>query len=170
VERWAADLSAYPNLVVIYLGMRVYTLRGLASVLSLRNEILREIRRRPDGLLHHESFYFSLLPLHIGLRQYWRDFASLEAWTRQFPHQQWWKTYVQNPRGTGFWHETYCRQGGIEGIYDYMAEPTGLLRFAPRTPAVEKWSGARERLMSPEAQRDGNRAGAGGYSRRDNAR
>ena len=156
MEREAADLSAYPNLVVIYLGMRVYTLRGLASVLSLRNEILREIRRRPDGLLDHESFYFSLFPLHIGLRQYWRDFAALEAWTRQFPHQQWWKNYVQNPRGTGFWHETYCREGGIEGVYDHMRESTGLLRFAPRIPAVGRMSGARERLKLAQVPHRGS--------------
>lgn len=148
MKRCAADLSSYPNLVVIYLGMKVYRLRGLATVLSLRKEILKEIARKPDGLLHHESFYFSLLPLHIGLRQYWRDFGSLETWTRRFPHQKWWNEYVRDPRGTGFWHETYCREGGIEGIYDHMREPTGLLHFVPATPAKGKMSSARARLKA----------------------
>jgi hypothetical protein len=73
-----ADLSAYPQLVVIYLGMRVYRWRGLRTVLRVRSEIHKALAQNLDGLLFHESFYFSLLPLHIGLRQYWRDFDSLD--------------------------------------------------------------------------------------------
>jgi fumigallin biosynthesis monooxygenase-like protein len=82
IEQQAADLGWYPDLVVIYLGMRVYRLGGLRTVLRLRSEVLKSVRARPDGLLYHESFYFSLFPLHIGLRQYWRDFDPLERWTR----------------------------------------------------------------------------------------
>jgi hypothetical protein len=144
--RCAADLTGQPNLVVIYLGMRVYTPLGLSTALALRREMRKAVNAKPAGLLFHESFYFSLLPLHIGLRQYWRDFASLESWTRTFPHQAWWKHYRQNPGGTGFWHETYRLEGGIEGIYDFMREPTGLLHCVPAVPPIGRMSSARERL------------------------
>jgi hypothetical protein len=149
VDSFAADLSAHPNLVVVYLGMRVYNLRGLWTVLTLRTDVLRSVEAKPDGLLLHESFYFSLVPLHIGLRQYWRDFASLEAWTRAVPHQAWWRDFARDARGTGFWHETYLREGGIEGIYNAMREPTGLLRFVPAVRTEGRMYTARERLNQP---------------------
>jgi len=149
VDRQAADLSQYPHLVVIYLGMRVYNPRGLLTVLRLRRQVLRAVAARPDGLLFHESFYFSLFPLHVGLRQYWRDFDSLEHWARSCPHRDWWKTYVRNPRGTGFWHETYSASGGIEAVYDAMREPTGLLHFVPAHPATGLFFSARNRLGLP---------------------
>lgn len=152
VGSFAADLSSHPNLVVVYLGIRVYKLRGLWTVLKLRSEVLRSVEARPDGLLLHESFYFSLVPLHIGLRQYWRDFVSLEAWTRALPHQACWKDFAREARGTGFWHETYMRSGGIEGIYNAMREPTGLLRFVPAVEAKGQMYSARERLKLSEAQ------------------
>lgn len=36
VNRQTVDLSAYPDLVVIYLGMRVRTLRGVPDFTSFR--------------------------------------------------------------------------------------------------------------------------------------
>jgi len=103
------------------------------------------VNANPDELLFHESFYFSLLPLHIGVRQYWRDFEALEKWTRTFPHEKWTKSFLHDPKGTGFWHETYCLQGGMEGIYG-MREPVGLLQFAQAKPAVGGMLTARGRL------------------------
>lgn len=144
--RCSADLSAYPRLVVIYLGLRVYSLRGLLTASSLRKQERKAVEAKPEGLLWHESFYFSLLPLHIGLRQYWRDFDGLERWTRSLPHQDWWRKYRDDPRGTGFWHETYCCDGGIEGVYDFMREPTGLLQFLPAVAPVSRRFNARGRL------------------------
>jgi nicotinate-nucleotide pyrophosphorylase len=99
VERRAADLSSYPDLAVIYLGMRAYSLRGLFTVASLRSQVLKAVGEKPEGLLFHESFYFSLAPLHIGLRQYWRDFESLQRWTRALPHRGWWINIVQRMSG-----------------------------------------------------------------------
>ena len=49
------------------------------------------------------------------MRQYWRDFQSLEAWTRSEPHRVWWKNFLRNSGGTGFWHETYFLRGGDRG-------------------------------------------------------
>lgn len=146
VSRRAADLSALPNLVVIYLGMRVYTLRGVATVLRSRRAVRDAVASKPEGLLFHESFYFSLWPLHIGLRQYWRDFDALEHWTRSIPHQAWWKEFVRDTRGTGIWHETYLTGNGIEGIYDGVRESVGLLHFAPAVAPVDTRRLARGRL------------------------
>jgi hypothetical protein len=146
IERRAADLASYPNLVVIYLGMRVYRLRGLLTVLRLRSEVLKAVKARQEGLLYHESCYFSLFPLHVGLRQYWRDFDALERWTRSFPHKEWWEEFVRDGKGTGFWHETYLVRNQVEGIYDGMREPTGLLQFAPSVSVTGKRMSARGRL------------------------
>ena len=82
VDRRTVDLSAYPDLVVVYLGMRVNAFYGLKRLLGLGPQIADSVKARPDGLLLHESFLFSMFPLHAGMRQYWRDYESLERWTR----------------------------------------------------------------------------------------
>ena len=135
VERRTVDLTAYPELVVIYLGMRVNALRGLKMLFGLGPQIDRSWKARPDGLLLHEAVYFSLLPLHIGMRQYWRDFESLERWSRSEPHRIWWQDFLRDSGGTGFWHETYFMRGGMECIYDDMPKPIGMMNFAPLKPA-----------------------------------
>lgn len=150
VSRQAADLSEYPNLVVIYLGMRVYNARGLWTVWTLRRQVLDAVAAKPDGLLFHESFYFSLFPLHIGLRQYWRDFDSLERWARSGMHRGWWTKYVKDAAGTGFWHETYSLDGTFEAVYDGMREPSGLMQFAPTVPARGNFFSARKRMRQPD--------------------
>lgn len=128
VERRTVDLSAYPDLVVIYLGMRVNVLRGFARLIGLGPKIDRAVEAQPDGLLLHERFAFS--PRHFGMRQYWRDFESLERWARSEPHRAWWRQFVQDSGGTGFWHETYFMRGGMEAIFDDVAKPIGMLKFA----------------------------------------
>lgn len=66
LERETVDLSAYPDLVVLYLGMRVNLLRGVATLLGFGPKIDSAARAKPDGLLGHERIIYSLLPLHIG--------------------------------------------------------------------------------------------------------
>lgn len=69
VERKSVDLASYPDLVVIYLGMRVRTLRGLLTLLSIGPQVDRAGGAQPDGLLHHENnIIFGLFPLHVGMR------------------------------------------------------------------------------------------------------
>ncbi len=135
VNRRTVDLSPYPNLVVVYLGMRVNRITGLKTLLGFGPKISASVEARPDGLLNHEYFVLSLFPAHLGMRQYWRDMDSLLAWTRSDPHREWWKSFLRDTGGTGFWHETYLRQGGMEAIYDDIAEPIGFLRFASAQPA-----------------------------------
>jgi Domain of unknown function (DUF4188) len=144
VNRRTVDLSAYPDLVVIYLGMRVNTFTGIKTILGLGPQIARSVADKPDGLLLHENVFFSLR--HIGMRQYWRDFESIEAWARTLPHTAWWKAFLRDSGGTGFWHETYFMRGGMEAIYDDMAVPTGFMRFAPVQPARGGLFSARQRL------------------------
>ena len=82
VERKTVDLSPFPDLVVIYLGMRVNALTGVKTLFGFGPQIKNSVDQKPDGLLLHENFIMSLIPLHLGMRQYWRDFDALEAWAR----------------------------------------------------------------------------------------
>jgi hypothetical protein len=146
VERRTVDLSGYPDLVVIYLGMRVNRLMGLKTLLGFGPRISNSVSQKPAGLLLHETLIFSLFPLHVGMRQYWQDFSSLEAWARSEPHREWWKNFLRDSGGTGFWHETYFIRGGFEAIYDDLPKPLGLLSFAPARAASGPMFSARHRL------------------------
>jgi hypothetical protein len=87
--------------------------------------------------------------MNIGMRQYWRDLPSLLSWTRSEPHREWWKSFLRNSGGTGFWHETYLMQGGMEAIYDDVAKPLGFMRFAPIKAARGPMFGASHRVARP---------------------
>jgi len=141
--RQTVDLSQYPDLVVIYLGMRVNALSGFKTVLGFGPKISASVEARPDGLLLHENLFYSLR--HLGMRQYWRDFASLEVWTRSEPHIRWWRDFLRDSGGTGFWHETYMRRGGMEAVYVAMKSPAGMMRFAPVATAHGAMFSARKR-------------------------
>jgi hypothetical protein len=145
VERRTVDLSAYPNLVVIYLGMRVNRITGIKTLLGFGPRISSSVDARPDGLLLHENFIFSFFPMHAGMRQYWRDQESLLKWTRSDPHREWWQKFLKDSGGTGFWHETYLRRGGMEAIYDDIAPKIGFMGFAPVLPARGPMFGAAAR-------------------------
>jgi hypothetical protein len=146
VDRRTVDLSAYPDLIVVYLGMRVNVLSGIKTILGFGPQIANSVAAQPDGLLLHENLMYSLFPPHAGMRQYWRDFESLERWTRSAPHREWWKKFLRDSGGTGFWHETYAARGGIEAIYDDMPNPIGMMKFAPLAPARGSVFSARQRL------------------------
>ena len=148
-QRTTVNLSNFPDLVVIYLGMRVRNLRGLKTVFSFGPRISAAVSAKPDGLLLHESVFFSVYPLHVGMRQYWRDFQALESWSRSLPHQEWWKEFLRDSGGVGFWHETYFIRGGMEAIYDDLNGPVGLSAFAPTQPAQGPMFNARKRLGLP---------------------
>jgi hypothetical protein len=63
-ERKTVDLSALPDLVVIYLGMRVEEPRGLETLQILGPQIEAAVGEQPDGLLLHEPLTYSDDPLH----------------------------------------------------------------------------------------------------------
>ncbi len=144
-KRTTVDLSAYPDLVVIYLGMRVEEPRGLQTLQELGPQIQAAVEEQPDGLLLHENVVFSEDPPHYGMRQYWRDLDALETWARALPHKRWWSEYLRDRGGTSFWHETYFRRGGIEAIYVDTGPTVGLARIAPTLHADGPMLGARGR-------------------------
>ncbi|WP_248324037.1 MULTISPECIES: monooxygenase family protein [unclassified Caballeronia] len=143
VVRRSVDLSAYPNLVVVLLGFRVRRLRGIAAILGIGKGLRQIELNPPDGLLSSEQVFFSLN--HIGIRQYWRDLDSLEAFTRSEPHSRWWRDFLRDSRGAGFWHETYSRQG-MEAVYIDMPGPVGFDRFAPERKPTGPFMSARQRM------------------------
>ena len=152
VNRQTIDLSGYPDLVVIYLGMRVNALTGLKTVFGFGPEIANSAASKPDGLLLHENLLWGLFPPHVGMRQYWRDFESLEAWSRSEPHRTWWTNFLRDSGGTGFWHETYSQRGVFEAIYDDLPVPVGMMKFAPLQQARGPMFSARARAgMKGEA-------------------
>ena len=69
VHRRTVDLSAYPDLVVIYLGMRVNAFSGLKTLFGFGPKIAASVAAMPEGLLLHENFMFSVFPPHVGMRQ-----------------------------------------------------------------------------------------------------
>src|SRR5262245_34690786 len=145
VNRLTVDLSAYPDLVVIYLGMRVNKLYGLKTLIGLRSGIRASVGAHPDGLLLHEDLVYSIFPTHIGMRQYWQDFESLERWTRSAPHRIWRHAFLRDSGGTGIWHESYFIRGGMEAIYGEMPKPVGMMNFATVVPARGAMFSARTR-------------------------
>lgn len=151
VNRRTVDLSGYPDLVVIYLGMRVNVLAGLKTLFGFGPKIAKSVEAQPDGLLLHENIVFSLFPPHLAMRQYWRDFESLESWARSEPHRVWWQQFLRDSGGTGFWHEAYFMHGGMEAVYDDMVKDTGFLRFAPVQAARGHMFSARDRAQQPGA-------------------
>jgi hypothetical protein len=149
VDRRTVNLSAYPDLVVIYLGMRVNRITGIKTLLGFGPKISSSVEAQPAGLLRHETIIYSLFPLHVGMRQYWRDTNSLLEWTRSDPHRQWWQNFLKDSGGTGFWHETYFRRGGVEAVYGDVAENIG----APVVPARGPMFGAAARAEKEFGER-----------------
>jgi hypothetical protein len=153
-KRETVDLSQFPNLVVIYLGMRVNALAGFKTLFGFGPKISAAVAANPDGLLLHETVFYSLR--HVGMRQYWRDFDALEKWSRSEPHLVWWQEFLKDSGGAGFWHETYFRRGGIEAVYVDMQEHTGMARFAPVETARGSMFSARKRAgLAGEAELPG---------------
>jgi fumigallin biosynthesis monooxygenase-like protein len=152
-RRTTADLSEYPELVVIYLGMRADEPRGAKTVEELAPQIQASVDDEPDGLLLHEEVVFPNDDApHYGMRQYWRDFDSLEAWARSLPHKAWWTDYLRDRGGTSFWHETYFRKGGIETAFVDVDGSIGLNRFAPMVRSEGPMFSARLRVEKDRAQ------------------
>jgi hypothetical protein len=143
IARTTVDLSAYPDMVVIYLGMRINTLAGIKTLAVFFWKVGMVLRDPPEGLLKNETFLYS--GRQLGIRQYWSDFESLENWTRTGAHGEWWKLFLRDPAGTGFWHEAYFMRGGMEAVYDNMPTPIGFLHFAPQLPARGPLFSARRR-------------------------
>ena len=132
--RQTVDLDGFPDLVVIYLGMQVHTPKGMVTFARLGREIRKSVKAGPDGLLLHENILFAGKAFHTGMRQYWRDFEAMERWTRTLPHQGWWRDFLHDTGGTGFWHETYMRGGAFckRAMIDFWDQSVGAALRDPR--------------------------------------
>jgi len=151
VDRKTVDLAAYPDLVVIYLGMRMRTLKGWMTMMRNGQQIDKAGAARPEGLLHYDNnIIFGFFPLHVGMRWYWKDFESMEIWARSETHRLWWQRFLRDSEGTSFWHETYFMRGGMEAVYDDVTgSPIGFQAFAPSVAARGSMFSARSRLRLP---------------------
>jgi len=151
ITRQTVDLSSFPDLVVIYLGMKVRSPRGLLTVLRFGPRISSAVAEKPPGLLLHESLIFSIFPLHVGMRQYWRDFDSLDRFARDrdLPHLEPWRRFnraVRDSGDVGIWHETFrVRAGEYEAVYGNMPV-FGLAAAATHLPAARKGNTAATRI------------------------
>jgi hypothetical protein len=141
--RSSVDLTGYPDLVVIYLGFQAKNLKGVRSLLRIGRGLATIRKNPPPGLLSHESVWFGLM--HPGFRQYWRDFESLEAYTRAPQHAAWWRDFAKDGGGGGIWHETYRLRGGMEAIYSGVPN-IGFARFAPERAPTGPFKSARQRV------------------------
>ncbi|WP_413990015.1 monooxygenase family protein [Labrys okinawensis] len=150
-RRQTVDLSGYPDLVVVLLGFRVGSLRVLPALLGVGRGLARLSRERPEGLLGHQTFLFGWN--HLGIRQYWRDQDSLTRFTREAPHAVWWRNFLRDTKGSGFWHEAYCARGGVEAVYVSMPELPGLGAFAPVREAKGLFMSSEGRLRADRQAR-----------------
>jgi Domain of unknown function (DUF4188) len=126
--------------------MRANNLAGIKTLISFGPKIKKSVDAKPDGLLLHENLFYTFFPPHAGMRQYWRDFESLEKWARTGVHADWWKDFLRDRGGAGFWHETYFRGGQIESVFIDMRKEVGLSKFAPLEEARGSMFSARRRL------------------------
>ena len=53
ITRTTVDLSGFPDLVVVYLGMKPSSLRGLKAMGRTRKEIQASVAARPDSFPNH---------------------------------------------------------------------------------------------------------------------
>jgi hypothetical protein len=83
-DRRTVNLSAFPDLVVIYLGMRVNKPRGLRTLLRFGPKIAKSVADQPDGLLLHENmrdtggtgFWHELYFMRGGMEAVYLDIAD----------------------------------------------------------------------------------------------
>jgi hypothetical protein len=69
---------------------------------------------------------------------------------RSEPHRVWWKNFLRDSGGTGFWHETYLMQGGVEAICDDVPGAFGFMRFAQTQAARGTMFGAAHRMSQAD--------------------
>ena len=71
------------------------------------------------------------------------------------PHSLWWRDFLKDTQGAGFWHEAYSAKGGVEAVYLGMPERTGLACFAPIRNPVGPFMSSRDRLRADALARSG---------------
>jgi hypothetical protein len=144
---------------VFVIGMRINRLLRVGKwlpVVRAMSPMIRELRDRPEsGFLGSEAMLRDLRT--VSMIQYWRDFDSLEAYTRDREQSHWpaWTAFnraVGNDGTVGIFHETYTVQAGsYETIYVNMPS-VGLGRVAGLQQATGSRSEARSRMRAADTQ------------------
>jgi hypothetical protein len=148
--------QADDGFVVFLIGMRFnrpWKVRQWWPVASAMPKMLRVLDQRPElGCLGHEQW--------IGrttlLLQYWRDFDSLDRFSRDkdLPHLEPWRRFnraIRDSGDVGIWHETYqVRAGEYEAIYGNMPA-FGLAAATAHVPVARKGQAAAARIGASAA-------------------
>ena len=146
------DPDAHAGLVLFHIGMRINRLRAVRTwlpVLAAMPRMLRELSAHPQlGLLSFEVFRSGRTFLVV---QYWRDFASLNAWARAADdlHLPAWRAFNQAARrsdAAGVFHETFVIGAqGSETVYVDMPV-MGLARATRHVPIAGRGQSAAHRI------------------------
>ena len=107
--------------------------KPLFGLRPANRELRRRQTRRPPPAT--KDFFFSLFPLHTGMRQYWRDMDSLLTWTRSEPHRAWWKTSCATPAAPASGTKPTPCAAAWKPSTTTSPNPIGFARFAPNVDA-----------------------------------
>ena len=146
------DPDAHAGLVLFHIGMRINRLRAPRTwlpVLLAMPRMLRELSARPElGLLSSEVFRSGRTVLVV---QYWRDFASLDAWARAADelHLPAWRAFHRAARrsdAAGVFHETFVIGAApVETVYVDMPV-MGMARATRHAPIARRGQSAAHRI------------------------
>lgn len=145
-------------LVVFIIGLRINRFAKIGQwwpVARAMGPMLAELYASKDsGFLGHETMVSSLRSLCMV--QYWRDFASLEAYASapELAHWPAWRAFNKAAKSdaagnsaVGIFHETYAVPAdGHEAIYVNMPE-FGLGKVSGLVPATGSRQSARARMQ-----------------------
>ena len=151
MDRVVASLpGSIAELALARIGLiaRRWSARGaVRSLAKAAERAATEAKVAGAGLLHAERFAAGTG--HVVLLQYWRDYESMEAWTRRPPHSEWWRSAVDRMRrkgDLGVYHESFLvPRANVESIY-LDSPPVGLMAFGDLDDANGPRTAARDRL------------------------
>jgi len=139
------------DFVVFLIGMRINKPLKIHRWYPIASAMPRMLREVTEGAPQNGFLGFTQLG-RFALVQYWRDFASLEAYAQDqnHLHQPAWAAFnraARDARGdVGIWHGTYLiKDGQYESIYSGMP-PTGLGNAGHLLPVSGTQEAARGRL------------------------
>lgn len=150
--RFTAEVDK--DFVVFLIGMRVnqwWRFDQWVPVAMAMPFMLRRLMSEPSlGMLAHENF-FRLFPITTCLVTYWKDFESLERFSKDpsETHLGAWSRYNQRVGKSGVvgvWHETYkVTKGDSECVYANMPV-FGLAKATRHVPISPPTDSARQRI------------------------
>jgi hypothetical protein len=143
--------QADKGFVVFLIGMRFnkpWKVNQWWPVASAMPKMLRTLDQHPElGCLGYQS-WFGQTTLLV---QYWRDFDSLDRFSKdkELPHLEPWRRFnkaIRNSGDVGIWHETFrVNAGEYEAVYGNMPV-FGLAKATAHVPVGHKAQTAAARI------------------------